>query len=502
MSYCDCVNKASRAAIAAALLTSLTLVTAQANASPTSPDPGFDGDGILTIHSATHSDFLADMKVLPNGKTMVLVLTADEPAFELYRLLKDGSVDPTFGSGDGLFAFGLAANYEDVNLAVDNQTGKSYISTFIDSGSSPTTVWRIKADGTLDSAYGGAATGHVVFNQRLVHGLVPINGGKLLMVGGDLAGSTSNIWRLTNTGSPDSHFGTAGTRVLSTDPVDEATSAAVQPDGRVVVAGDHYNATASTLQAFRLTKNGNFDSSFSGDGKASIDPSSDTVTTSTVWTPDVLLRPDGRTVFVAGLNQNDGNFITTLLVAGLTKTGRPDPVFATHVYFGLFETWGQAALERDGKVIVVGEVPPGPSAPNGVFRFTAKGQLDHSWSGDGVLQLPGASDTIRVGVNPQGRVMVGRSIGSSPFDTELRALRGTKTPSCHGKLATQFGSNGADVITGTARADVILGLGGNDKLKGLGGNDLICGGPGNDKLFGGPGHDTLIGGPGTDHTVQ
>ncbi len=496
------MNRASRVALAAALLTSLTLVPTLANASPTSPDLGFDGDGVLTIHSATHNEFLADMKVLPSGKTELLIATGDEPAFELYRLLKDGSPDPTFGGGDGLFAFALGASYEDLRLAVDTQTGKSYVTTFIDNGTtSPTTVWRITADGSLDSPYGGVGTGHIGFDQRLVLGLAAQPGGKLLMVGSDIAAQQAKIWRLTNAGIPDSRFGTAGVTTLSTHSVDEATSVAVQPDGRIVVAGDHYNATESTLKAYRLTRNGNFDSSFSGDGKASISPSSTGVTTSTVWTPDVLARPDGRTVFVAGLNRSDGNFLSTLLVAGLTGAGGPDPAFGTHVFRGITETWGQAALARDGKVIVTGDIPPYPSAPNGVYRFTSKGHLDHSWSGDGVLQLPGSSDTSRVGIYPQGRVLVGRTINNGSYDAEVRALRGTKTPACHGKLATQFGTNTADTITGTAYADVILGLGGNDVLKGLGGNDLICGGAGNDNLIGGPGHDTLIGGPGRDQTT-
>ena len=46
---------------------------------------------------------------------------------------------------------------------------------------------------------------------------------------------------------------------------------------------------------------------------------------------------------------------------------------------------GESALERDGKVVTAGYLPPSPSNHNGVVRFTAKGRLDPTWSGDGIL---------------------------------------------------------------------------------------------------------------------
>jgi uncharacterized delta-60 repeat protein len=488
----------TKAAVAAALLATLT-ISAAAYASPTQLDHGFSGDGVKKFHSATHDEILADMVVLPGGKVMALTVTQDEPAFELYRLRKDGSPDPTFGGGDGLFAFGLAANYEDVHLAVDPKTGKTYVSYFIDNGTtSPTTVWRIKANGTLDTAYGGNDDGHVVFNKRLTLGLLALPNGKLLMAGDDFATHDASVWRLKDGGGADHQFGTDGKVVLSTGITDEASSLARQLDGKIVVAGDHYDPTASTLLAFRLKKNGSADTSFSNDGMASIIPSTAGVTTSTVWSPQVLLRPDGRMVFVAGLNQNTGVFRNALLVAGLKKSGKPDQVFGTHVYPNVAETSGQAALERDGKVVVSGYLTPSPSTVNGVFRFTAKGELDPTWSGDGILTFPGTIDLLPTGITPTGRVLFGRTTGTGPFDAQIRALRGTRTPTCHGKLATQFGNGKANKIIGTTRADALVGLGGKDTLKGLKGDDVLCGNGGNDTLVGGAGTDLLFGGPGTN----
>lgn len=491
------IGGAKVALVAGVLMTSS--FAAQAYASPTDSDPGFHG-GVVVLGSAAHDETFAAMAVLSSGKTMVLLSTGTDPALALFRLNKNGTPDSTFGSG-GHFRFAPANNYEDANLAVDPGTGKTYVSAFVDGGASPTTIWRITANGRLDTTFGPSG-GHRVFNKRLVQDLLPLPHGQLLMAGSDVAAHTADVWRLTDAGATDTQYGAAGKTVLSSDVNDELSGLARQLDGKVVVAGSHYDPTASTLQAYRLTSGGTLDPAFSGDGKAVIDPSFLTTTTSTVWTPQVLLRPDGRMVFVAGLNQNNGSFFNSLLVAGLTKGGNPDPVFGTHSYAGLTETWGEAALERDGKVIVTGLQPPSPSTANLVLRFTTKGRLDPSWSGDGKLPLSGASDTIGVGITPHGRVIVGRTVHRATYDVALRAFRGTPTPSCNHKLATQFGSSAADRIIGTPRADVLVGLGGADVLKGLSGKDTLCGNAGPDKLYGGPGKDVLIGGPGKDFIKQ
>jgi Ca2+-binding RTX toxin-like protein len=72
---------------------------------------------------------------------------------------------------------------------------------------------------------------------------------------------------------------------------------------------------------------------------------------------------------------------------------------------------------------------------------------------------------------------------------------------CNSTEATQQGTDGSDVITGTPQRDVIQGLGGNDTIRGLGGGDLLCGGAGKDKLVGGAGKDILFGEAGGDQLL-
>lgn len=65
-------------------------------------------------------------------------------------------------------------------------------------------------------------------------------------------------------------------------------------------------------------------------------------------------------------------------------------------------------------------------------------------------------------------------------------------------MATIWGNNLDDILTGTPNADFVYGLGGNDTLDGDAGEDELFGGPGADRLFGQDGNDILRGEAGND----
>ncbi|MBJ7357229.1 hypothetical protein [Nocardioides sp.] len=484
---------------ATALLVTAGLA-APAGAAPTSPDPGFGGDGSVTLHSDAHPTYLGDLEVLDDGRTMVLAQTGVDPALELWRLRPDGTPDPTFGGGDGVHSFGGPENYEDVHLAVDPDTGRSYVSAFVDGAPFPTFLWRVTESGAPDASFGGG-TGQVQILERLVEDLTTAPGGKLVMVGSDFAANVVGVWQLTETGAPDPGFGTGGSVVLSTDPNDQAGAVLRQADGRLVIAGSHYSPTSSNLTVARVTSTGVLDASFGGDGTTVVDPSSPGVTTSTVWSPDLVVRPDGRLVVVAGLNQNSGGFLNSLLVTGLKASGEPDPGFGTRVLTQVAGTDASAALQRDGALVVGGVVPPSSADTGAIVRFTPAGGLDPTWSDDGILPLPGAQGAVLLGLVPTGRLIAALPVENATDDTEVLAFQGTPVPRCKGQLATQFGTTRTDRIVGTVGRDVLVGLGGKDKLKGRDGKDLICGNSGRDKLFGGTGKDKIYGQGGNDLLV-
>ena len=416
----------TRVALAAMALGSL-FFTSAAYAAPTSLDHGFGRDGVLRLQDSGHSEILADQAVLTNGEIEVVTLTQSDPAVELRRLHPDGRLDRTFGD-HGVVAFARSASYEDVHLAYDRRTGKSYVSTFLDNGTtSPTTIWRFKKNGRLDLRF-GRGLGHFDIEQFVAHDMVAVRDQALRVVGTDFSIQRPVVLGIQSVGGTDDFGNASGETILSHDSNDEADSIAALPGGKLAVAGGHYSATSSMLLAFRLAAGGRIDHSFGHNGRASIDPSSSGVTTSTVWNPQVLVRPDGRTAYVAGLNQSDhGTFATHLFTTGLTRSGHLDRVFRTHIFRRLMTYQTNASLTGTGRLVMSAARHGVRGDRNTVVRLTTHGSLDKTWSKDGILSLAGASpmDLITVDVTAQGRVIVARTLGDSHYLVEIRAYRGT-----------------------------------------------------------------------------
>ena len=222
---------------------------------------------------------------------------------------------------------------------------------------------------------------------------------------------------------------------------DVALALALQPDGKIVVAG--YSDVSGSLDfaLARYLSNGTLDPSFSGDGKV------------------------------------------------LTNFGTSDDVAYA------------LALQPDGKIVVAGYSNASGSLDFALARYLSNGTLDPSFSGDGkVLTNFGGGNSdwaSALAIQPRdGRLVVAGysdASGSHAF-----ALARYHAITCNGVVATRVGTAGHDILMGTNGPDVIVGFDGNDTIYGLGGNDLLCGNGGHDTLYGGAGDDTLIGETGTD----
>jgi uncharacterized delta-60 repeat protein len=78
------------------------------------------------------------------------------------------------------------------------------------------------------------------------------------------------ITRLMPTGSPDPAFGGGGTATVDFGPLaDVANAAVLQPDGKIVVAGD--TQADEDVAVARLNPDGSPDATFGADGKATVD---------------------------------------------------------------------------------------------------------------------------------------------------------------------------------------------------------------------------------------
>ena len=127
-------------------------------------------------------------------------------------------------------------------------------------------VVRHTADGHLDTSFGTDGMAITNLDASAVHSAAIQSDGKIVV-----AGASSNdfaLVRYNTNGSLDTGFDTDGivTTDIGTNTYDAGHSVAVQSDGKIVVAGRGANGAALV----RYNTNGSLDTSFDTDGKVTL----------------------------------------------------------------------------------------------------------------------------------------------------------------------------------------------------------------------------------------
>src|SRR5258706_9308723 len=209
-------------------------------------------------------------------------------SLEPRRLLSAGDLDPAFGAG-GVFAYPDIPGPA-VGIATQSD-GKYVVATH-------TTLYRFRANGTLDKSFGHR--GHIVPGFTLFG--VGIDHSGRIAVGG---GSADHKWaaaRYTPDGTPDASFNSTGQIITHAGPIatDEYASVmALQPDGKILIGGVQFNGNNDDDPDFdynavvvRFNTNGSIDTSFGSNGEAF-----DTITFNSIDT--IATAPNGD-IAVAG----------------------------------------------------------------------------------------------------------------------------------------------------------------------------------------------------------
>jgi uncharacterized delta-60 repeat protein len=178
---------------------------------------------------------------------------------------------------------------------------------------------------------------------------------------------------------------------------DSGAAAAVQPDGKIVVVG----TAARDVALARYNADGSLDSSFDGDGKATIDFGGDD------HGADVAVQPNGKIVVVGGT-------VAGFALARYNADGSLDSSFdgdgklATDFGGSGGAAYG-VALQLDGKIVAVGQGGAGFA----VARYNPDGSLDTSFDGDGKQTTEFASGAAAaVALQSDGKIVaVGRALG-------------------------------------------------------------------------------------------
>ena len=284
-------------------------------------DTTFSGDGILEMEfAAPGGGAAAGVAIQTDGKIVVVGSSGSD--FAVARLNTDGTLDATFGPPPGGIVTRDFGSANEGAIAVAIQTdgrivvaGSSVIggrTVFVFDRFSTTGFPEFigpsdpAVNGSQHTSFGGGVDAFLRSMAIQADGKVVLAGDTLFVSGGGQVGTgvverDMGIARYNTDGTMDTTFSTDGLRGIEFAPSSFASAVAVQPDGKIVVAGRA--ETSGTLNLnfalARLNTNGSLDLTFSGDGLLTTDFSSGATTRDDFGSAVAIQRNNGRIV-VAG----------------------------------------------------------------------------------------------------------------------------------------------------------------------------------------------------------
>jgi uncharacterized delta-60 repeat protein len=327
--------------------------------------------------------------------------------FALVRINIDGSLDAGFGNdgrvttdislGDAAFAVARQADGKIVIAGVTNVNSSTQ---------SDVALVRYNADGSLDPSFGTGGKVRTDFGASdRAYGLA-IQTNQKIVVTGPIGGGFAAACYNTD-GSLDTTFGTGGKVSISSG---AGYAVTIQADQKIVIAGN----SACDFAAARLNADGSFDSSFGAGGKVTTDLGLNFCDEA----HSLLIQPDGKIVLAGDLStfqfgvvryNPDGSLDTTFGNGGRVLTPFTRRAIATGV-----------VLQPGGNLIAVGgegppfEPPNQPPAQWALAQYNSDGLLNTFFGNGGLLTTSMSNSAIRneggsamgAGLQPDGRLVV------------------------------------------------------------------------------------------------
>ncbi|HYV92913.1 MAG TPA: T9SS type A sorting domain-containing protein [Chitinophagales bacterium] len=270
------------------------------------PDNSFSNDGKVTTAIGTDQDVAFAVTLQPDGKIIVAGYSwngNEAEDFALVRYNSDGSLDNSF-SADGKVTTAVGS-YGDAAWSVALQPDAKIVAAGISfNGSDPDfAIVRYNADGTLDNSFGtaGIVTTAIGSWNDDAYSMALQPDGKIVVAGDSWNGTDYDfaLARYNTDGVLDTSFNTDGKVITDIGTYDDfAYSLALQPDGKMVVAGSAITTGYNDFALVRYNTNGSPDINFSTDGMVTTDISSNNDEALSV-----ALQPDGKIV-AAGQSYN------------------------------------------------------------------------------------------------------------------------------------------------------------------------------------------------------
>ncbi len=386
-------------------------------------DPGdlditFNGTGIVTTTVDTGGEGAESVAIQPDGKIVVVGEGYRSPKynFVVIRYRGDGNLDGSFGHG-GIVTTAISSGFDGAHAVAiqpdDSKIVAAGMSGRDGAAGSDLAAVRYQSDGSLDPTFNSTGIVTTSVGSSDSAGLavaIQHDDNSIVVAGG--CGHVSDcrdfaVVRYTSSGSLDPSFNHTGIVTTSIGAYADAAAVALQPDGKIVVAG----SGDSTLAVARYTITGSLDTSFNGTG---------IVTTSIGdWTAayGVAIQPNGKIVAVGSSADGSNRYFT---VVRYKDDGTLDADFNhTGVVTASFSGGATSvALQADSKIVVAS----GTSGGFAVVRFNGDGSLDANFNHTGVVTttIPGAplSAALSVAIQPSDGKIVASGIGAAAVNEQ------------------------------------------------------------------------------------
>ena len=245
-------------------------------------------------------------------------------------------------------------------------------------------------------------------------------------------------------GSLDNSFGNGG---IVTAPLtshgESGYAAAIQADGKILVAGFQDVSGSQNFAIARYNTNGSLDNSFGAGGLALFDAGTDS---DAAWT--IALQDDGK-ILLGGSVYNQLTTVDDYALVRLNSDGTPDNTFGTGglVMTDIDGNWDNAydmVLQTDGKILLAGEGYINSNRKVCVVRYNTDGTLDASFGAGGIaINVIGCGEerTRAIALQADGRIIAAgyfnEGIDDQAFVTRFNS---------DGTVDNTFGNNGTATL--------------------------------------------------------
>jgi len=404
-------------------------------------DTSFSFGGKVTTPIGSGTDVAQAVALQPDGKIVAAgnSISGFTDRFALARYNPNGSLDTSF-DGDGKLTTAIGSGNENAYAVAIQPDGKIVAAGYSSNGSDyDFALARYNANGSLDTSFDGDGkqTTAIGGSDDVAFAVALQPDGKIVAAGQSFNGSNDDfaLARYNANGSLDTSFDGDGKQTTAIGSGNEnAYAVAIQPDGKIVAAGRSSNGSDDDLALVRYNANGSLDSSFDGDGKQ---------TTAFGSGNDdayaVAIQPDGKIV-AAGYGLVGS--VSEFALARYNPDGSLDSSFdgdgKQTTAIGSGDAAYAVAIQPDGKIVAAGNSFNGSDVDFGVARYNPNGSLDIGFGGGGELttQIGSGNDFgAAAALQPDGRIVVaGSSSNGSDYDFALARYDGADLTLAPGRV--------------------------------------------------------------------